>query len=102
MKGKLVGNKAKGQISKRMLQIKNKAVQIFREMNVFYPLIRTRTCAHQGVRNVHFLENLDCFTFFLLLFRDSPFCLITDELLTIKKFAVKIKLERMLGSIKVK
>ena len=68
MEGKLVGNKAKGQISKRVLQIKNKGVQIFRKMNVFYPLIRTHTCAYQGVRNVHFLENLACFTFLLLLF----------------------------------
>ena len=28
-----------------------------------YPLLRTRTCAHQGVRNVHFSENLACFVF---------------------------------------
>ena len=29
----------------------------------FLPLIRTRTCAYQGVRNVSFLENLACFNF---------------------------------------
>ena len=37
-----VGNKAKGLISKRMFQ-ENKARQIFRKMNISYPLIRTRT-----------------------------------------------------------
>ena len=26
--------------------------------NNSYPLLRTRTCAHQGVRNVRFSENL--------------------------------------------
>ena len=28
------------------------------------PLIRTRTCAYQGVRNACFSENLSCFVFF--------------------------------------
>ena len=73
--GQRVGNKAEGQISKRVFQ-ENKAGQIFRKMKIFYPLIRTRTCAYygvrnvrfsenltQGVRNVHFLENLTCFVF---------------------------------------
>ena len=46
----LVGNKAKGRISKQVLQ-ENKARQIFRKTNICYPLIRTRT--YQGVeRNV--------------------------------------------------
>ena len=36
----IVGNKAKGQISKRVLQ-ENNARQIFRKTNIFYPLIRT-------------------------------------------------------------
>ena len=58
----LVGNKAKGWLSKRVLQ-ENKARQIFRKTNISYPLIRTRTCAYQGVRNVSFLENLACFVF---------------------------------------
>ena len=31
--------------------------QIFRETNISYPLIRTSTCAYQGVRNVSFSEN---------------------------------------------
>ena len=35
-------NKAKGRISKRVFQ-ENKARQIFRKMNISYPLIRTRT-----------------------------------------------------------
>ena len=38
---KLVGNKAKGRISKRVFQ-ENKARQIFRKTNISYPLIRTR------------------------------------------------------------
>ena len=31
--------------------------KIFRKTNISNPLIRTRTCAYQGVRNVSFLEN---------------------------------------------
>ena len=31
--------------------------RIFRKTNISYPLIRTRTCAYQGVRNVSFLES---------------------------------------------
>ena len=38
----MVCNKAKGQISKRVLQ-ENKARQIFHKTNISYPLIRTRT-----------------------------------------------------------
>ena len=30
-----------------------------------YPLIRKRTCAYQGVRNVCFSKNLACFAFLL-------------------------------------
>ena len=37
----LVGNKAKGRISKRVFQ-ENKARQIFRKTSISYPLIRTR------------------------------------------------------------
>ena len=40
---RIVGNKAKGRISKRIFQ-ENKAHQIFRKTNISYPLIRTRTC----------------------------------------------------------
>ena len=75
----LVGNKAKGQISKRMFQ-ENKERQIFQKTNIFYPLIRTRTCAYQGVKNVRFLENLACFVFLKQPFWDSPFHFITDDL----------------------
>ena len=53
-----------------------------------------RSRAYQGVRNVRFSENLACFVFLLPPFWDSPFCLITDELLTIKKFALNITPER--------
>ena len=45
-----VGNKAKGRISKRLFQEKK-------------PQQSTRTCAYQGLRNVHFSENLACFIF---------------------------------------
>ena len=33
------------------------ARNIFRKTNISNPLIRTRTCAYQGVRNVSFSEN---------------------------------------------
>ena len=77
-KDKFVGNKAKGWISKRVFQ-ENKASQIFLKTNISYPLIRIRTCAYQGVRNVRFLENLACFVFLKYSFWNSPFCLITGE-----------------------
>ena len=54
--------KAKGRISKRVFQ-ENKAHQIFRKMNISYPVIRLRTCAHHGVRNVRLSENLAWFVF---------------------------------------
>ena len=75
-----VGNKAKGRISKRVFQ-ENEARQIFWKTNISYPLIRTLTCAYQGVRNVCFSENLACFVFLKHPFWDSPFCLITDVFL---------------------
>ena len=28
--------------------------QMFRKTNISYPLVRTRTCAYQGVRNISF------------------------------------------------
>ena len=74
----VVGNKAKGRISRRVFQ-ENKACQIFRKTNISYPLIRTRTCAYQGVRNIRFSENLACLIFLKHPSWDSPFCLITDD-----------------------
>ena len=59
-KSQIVGNKAKAWISKWVLQ-ENKAHQIFRKTNIFYPLICT--CVYQGVKNVCFSENLACFFF---------------------------------------
>ena len=47
-----------------------------------------RSCAYQGVKNVRFSENLSCFVFLKYPFWDSPFCLITDELLTLNNFHV--------------
>ena len=61
-KAQVVGNKGKGRISKWMLK-ENKACQVFRKMNISYPLIHTRTFTYQGVRNVYFSENLVCFVF---------------------------------------
>ena len=58
----IVGIKVKGWISKRVFQ-ENKARQIFRKTNISYPLIRTRTSAYQGVRNVRFSKNSACFRF---------------------------------------
>ena len=57
----IVGNKAKGRISKRLFQ-ENKARQIFRKTK-------------------NFSENLACFVFLKHPFSNSPFCLITDEIL---------------------
>ena len=77
----LIGNKAKERISKRVFQEK-KARQIFRKTNIFYSMIRTRTCAYQGVKNIHFSENLVSFLFLKHPLWDSPFCFITDDLST--------------------
>ena len=33
--------------------------KIFRRTNISNPLIRTRTCAYQGVRNVSFSKNFE-------------------------------------------
>ena len=57
-----VGNKVKGRISERVFQ-ENKARQVFWKTNIFYPLIRKRTCVYQRVKNVRFSENLTCFVF---------------------------------------
>ena len=65
---KVIGNKAKEQISQRVLK-ENKAGQIFRKTNISYLLI-----------NVLFSENLTCF-FLIHPFWDSPFCLITDKII---------------------
>ena len=70
----------KFRISKRVFQEK-KARQIFRKTNISYPLIRTRTCAHQRLRNCGFSENLACFVFLKHPFWDSPLFVITDVVL---------------------
>ena len=62
--GCFVGNKAKGRISKRVLQ-ENITRQIFQKTNISYPPdTHTPACAYQRVRNVRFSENLACFVFF--------------------------------------
>ena len=62
----LVGNKTKGRISKRVFQ-ENNARQVFRKTNMSNPLIRTRTCAYQGIRNVRFFGKFD-----VLFFIETP------------------------------
>ena len=52
-KAKVVGNKAKGRISRRMFQ-ENKASQIFQKATICYSLIRTHMWAHQEVGNILF------------------------------------------------
>ena len=52
-----IGNKAKGPISKRVLR-ENKARQIFRKTNIFYPLIRN-CISIKGLKNVKFGVLLD-------------------------------------------
>ena len=69
------------QISKIELFVKwvfqeNKAHQIFRETNISYPLIRTRTSAYQGVRNVRFSENSACFVYLKTRFEIHPLVLL--------------------------
>ena len=56
----LDGYKAEGRIWKRVIQ-ENKVRQFFRKTNISYLLIRTRTCAYNGVRNFRFSEILACF-----------------------------------------
>ena len=53
----LVGNKAKGRISKRVFQ-ESKERQFSRKADIFYPVIHIR-----GLRNFRFSENLACFLF---------------------------------------
>ena len=74
-----VGNKTDRRIWRLVFQ-ENKAHLIFRKTNISYLLLRRRTCAYQGVRNVGFSENLACFVFLKHPFWDSPFCLITNDL----------------------
>ena len=50
----LVGNKAKGRISKRVFQ-ESKERQFFRKADIFYPVIH--------IRGLSFSENLACFVF---------------------------------------
>ena len=70
-----VGTKAKDRISNLVFQ---EALQIFRKMNFSYPLICTRKCAYQGLRNVCFSGNLTCFVFFFCntRFEIHPFALL--------------------------
>ena len=67
-------------------------------MNISYRLTRTRTCANQvggggGGRNVRFSENLARFVFLKHPFRDSPFCLITNDITNKKNRLYKHKSE---------
>ena len=70
-----VGNKAKGRISKQVLQ-ESKARQSFWKKNISYPLVRARTCAYHGLRNVRFSENLCALLSFNIRFEIHPFALL--------------------------
>ena len=59
---------------------KTKHVTFFQKRTFSNPLICTRSCVYQGVRNVRFSENLTCFVFLKHPLWDSPLCLITDAL----------------------
>ena len=78
--------KQKGSTSKRVFQ-ENKARQIFRKTNIFYPLIRTRACAYQGVKDVRFSENLACFVFLSTCSEIRPFALLPTTCLRYKQYA---------------
>ena len=52
---------------------KTKHAKFAEKTNISYPLIHTLMCPYQGVRNVPFLENFECFVFLLPPSRDSPF-----------------------------
>ena len=51
---------------KRVFQ-EDKARQVFLKTNISYPVIRTRTCVYQGVRNVRFFGKLG-----MLCFLETP------------------------------
>ena len=80
----IIGNKVKGQISKRVFQ-ENKARQIFRKRTFLTPwYAHVRTCAYEDVRNVRFSKNLARFLFLKHPFWDSRFCLTTGEVKIVK------------------
>ena len=49
--------------------------KIFQKTNISYPLIRTRTCAYQGVRNASFSDN------FLYVLNERSFGKFTSKIL---------------------
>ena len=60
---------------------KTKQVRFSKKRTLLTPMICTRTCAYQEVRNVRFSENLTCFVFLKHPLCVSPFCPITDDIL---------------------
>ena len=71
-----------------------KQAKFSEKKNISYPLICTRACTYQRVRNISFSENLGRFVFLLPPSWDSPFCLITDELtlsFLSSRFTTKVK-----------
>ena len=75
-----VGYKAKGRISNGVFKKTKHA--IFSEKRVFITPWYAQHTFLQGVRKVRFSENLACFVFLKHPFWDSPFCFITNELLS--------------------
>ena len=62
LEAEIVGNKAKGRISKRVLPGKQSTPKI-RKNEHFLPPDMLTTCAYQWARNVRFSENFACFDF---------------------------------------
>ena len=58
---------------------KTKHVEFSEKRTFFYPLIRTGTCAYQGVKPVRFSENLACFVFLKTHFEVRPFALLPSK-----------------------
>ena len=71
-----VGNKATGQISKRVLQ-ENEERQIFQKTNISYPLVRIRMCVSGSKK---YSIKFGMLYFLVTLVLRFTFCLITDEL----------------------
>ena len=70
-------------IKKQRVFQERKARQNFQKTNITYPLIRTRTCAYQGVRNVYFSEIFTCTPFLKHPFEIHPFALLLTTLLLV-------------------
>ena len=72
---KIVGKRAH---FKTGVSRKKRRAKFLRKTKISFPLIRTRTYSYQGVRNVHFSENLVCMFSSNTRFEIRPFTLLLD------------------------